>query len=271
VKKVSELYGKHEGEDIYVVGTGASLRVFPVDFLKDKITIGLNMAWKMAPTTYGITIHPDLNIPEFMPGEKPHPEITWVTGEDKCRSLLKNNPSHLQYALEKFYFFRYRFKENTQGPNQPSDSGRVLDFVEKPTDDWLYIWSSASQAGMNLAANLGAKNIILIGCDNAPLGENHHAHNQHTRWKGAAPNERYMQYYQGVSEVRTVLRKRGINVINMNPFVKIDGYEMDFAHLCDELGVPKVMHGGDISPKEKSQPIAQKAKKILKRVRSALR
>ena len=66
MRSIEELYGRHPGSDIYVVGTGASLRVFPLAFLENKITIGLNMAWKVAPVQYSITIRPELNIPEFM-------------------------------------------------------------------------------------------------------------------------------------------------------------------------------------------------------------
>ena len=42
----------------------------------------------------------------------------------------------------------------------------------------LYQWSSISQTAVNLAANMGAKNVILVGCDNCALLDNHHAHAQ---------------------------------------------------------------------------------------------
>ncbi|MCB0418730.1 MAG: hypothetical protein KDD39_13855, partial [Bdellovibrionales bacterium] len=139
MKRVSELYGKHQGDAIYVVGSGASLRVFPVDFLRDKITIGLNMAWKWAPVQYGITIHPELNIPEFL-GVRPDSPITWITGHEKCKGGL--TAEQLKFAEENFYFFNYHGKLNTQPANEPSDSGRVLEWVEKPAGDNLYVWSS---------------------------------------------------------------------------------------------------------------------------------
>ena len=69
MKKIQEIYGRHPGSDIYIVGTGTSLRVFPLAVLKDKITIGLNQSWKVVDTTYAITMMPKLNIPEFIEGE----------------------------------------------------------------------------------------------------------------------------------------------------------------------------------------------------------
>lgn len=253
MKRVSELYQKHAGEDIYVVGTGASLRVFPHSFLADKITIGLNMAWKWVPVKYGITIHPDLNIPELL-GEQPPstpPSTTWITGHEKCRGLL--SPKKLDYAETHFHFFRYDGKKNSQPEWEPSDAGRVLSWVERPTEDFLYIWSSVSQAGVNLAANMGAKNIFLVGCDNGPLGVNHHAGPQHTRWKGVSPEYRYSQYREGLSEIRETLRHRGIPVLSLTPFLGLHSAEAEFTQMCREQGVEAALPGRDISPPARSR------------------
>lgn len=244
MKKIQELYGRHPGSDIYIVGTGTSLRVFPLDFLKDKITIGLNQSWKVVDTTYAITMMPKLNIPEFISGEPRHAGITWITKPSKVKSQC--GPEEIALAEENFYGFENDGKASITGLDEPSETGRVLDWVLKPHPEKLYLWTSISQSAMNLAANLGAKNIILIGCDNGALAGNHHAHDQHTMWKGESPEVRYMHYYEGVAEVRSALRSRGVNVINMNPFVKIDAPEMDFKRLCDEVGVDKYINNKDI-------------------------
>jgi hypothetical protein len=265
VKCVSQLYNRHPGADIYVVGTGASLRTFPLSLLENKITIGLNMAWKTVPTQYSITIHPDLSIPEFL-GEQPHPEITWITKYNKTKSLV--TPEQLQYAEEHFYFFEMDGKPNTQPPDKPTDSGRILDWVRQPTDNKLYLWTSIAQAGVNLAANLGAKNIILIGCDNCALLGNNHAHKQHTRWRGAAPDTRYREYYEGLAEMRPVLRERGVNLVSMTPFLSLEAPEQDFERICDEINVPKfVGSSADISPKlELRKYYLNRFKQIAKRM-----
>ncbi|MEL6468905.1 MAG: hypothetical protein AAFQ74_04205 [Cyanobacteria bacterium J06623_4] len=248
MKCVSELYNRYPDSDIYVIGTGPSLRVFPLSLLADKITIGLNMAWKTLPVKYSITIHPNLAIPEFLEGESAHPDITWITKHQKTASLV--SPQQLEYAEQHFYFFDSFGKKNLQPPGEPSDSGRILDWVRQPQGNRLYMWSSISQAGVNLAANMGAKNIILIGCDNCALGQNHHAHKQHAQWVGADPNHRYRQYYEGLSEIRTVLRERGISLVSMNPFLTLAEPNSDFIHLCQELDKPELIAlGADISRK----------------------
>jgi hypothetical protein len=55
-----------------------------------------------------------------------------------------------------------------------------------------------------------------------------------------------MQYYEGVAEVRAALRSRGINVLSMNPFVKLDAPDIDFERLCRETGRAKYVENQDI-------------------------
>ncbi|MBW4524924.1 MAG: hypothetical protein KME18_06965 [Phormidium tanganyikae FI6-MK23] len=248
MKCVSELYDRHPDSDIYVIGTGASLRVFPLSLLENKITIGLNQAWKTVPVQYSITIHPELSVPEFLPDQPPHPEISWITKYEKTKSLV--TPEQLRYAEEHFYFFEMAGRVNTQPPNKPSDTGRVLDWVRQPTDDKLYLWTSIAQAGVNLAANLGAKNIFLIGCDNCALLGNNHAHQQHTRWRDASADSRYREYYEGLAEMRPVLRERGVNLVSLTPFMSLEAPNQDFERLCQELDQPtRIESAPDISPK----------------------
>ena len=242
---VSSLYGRHAGELIFVVGTGASMRVFPRELLEGRTVVGCNMAWKVAPVTYGVTIHPSLNIPELLPGEEPRPEILWVTKQRKARKLLGEE----QFARmsDRFYYFEAEGRPNAAAPNEPNDAGRILDWVREPHGDHLYQWSSISQTACNLAANLGASAIVLVGCDNAPLLSNHHAHGQHTRWKGADPGHRYRQYYEGLAEVRGALRERGIPVVTLTPFLGLHPAEEDFTRLCRELGRPLRLEGESLA------------------------
>jgi hypothetical protein len=238
MKSVTELYGRYPDSDIYVVGTGTSLRVFPLDFLEDKITIGLNQAWKITPVKYGITIVPEWNIPEFMEGEQPRPDITWVTRANKIRALSAS-AERLVFAEENYYSFDSKGKKAVYIPNEPLESGRMLEWVRTPTPDKLYLWSSISQSAVNLAANMGAKNIILIGCDNCAIDDNQHAIQQHSCWQGIDQNRRYMEYYEGLAEVRATLRERNINLLNLSALLKLDDPKLDFYRLCDELGKQK--------------------------------
>lgn len=253
MKFVSELYNIHPGEDIYIIGTGPSLRVFPLSFLEGKITIGLNNAYKLVPVRYSITVHPDLYVPEFLEGEAPHPEMSWIAKYPKIKDLLSFE--QFRYAAERFYFFESDGQPNTQPPQQPSNSGRILDWVRAPVDNKLYLWSSISQTAANLAANMGARNVVLVGCDLGALSGDHHAHEKPTRWKGARPAERYRQYYEGLAEVRAALRERGVNLVSLSPLLGFLNAEEDFRRLCAELGKPETLppvndRSPGVSPRE---------------------
>lgn len=237
MKPVSDLYGSHTNEDIYVVGTGTSMRVFPRDFFAGKVTIGINLAWRVAPLTYCVSIGPHSHVPEFLEGEASHPEITWITRRKKAQLVL--TPEQLEHAEAHFYNYETDGKPNSAPVEQPNNSGRMLDWVRQPVGIKLYQWSSMSQTAVNLAANLGAKNVILVGCDNCALLDNFHAEAQHTKWMGVEPDVRFEQYYEGLVEVRAAVRERGVNVVSLTPFLKLDAAERDFSLLCEELERPQ--------------------------------
>jgi len=264
MRRVDELYGRHRGADVYVVGTGASMRVFPRDFLAGKVTIGLNQAWKLVPTTYAITMRPELNVPEFLAGETPRPDLVWITKHDK---LTDDAQRRLVAEQEqRFFFFRNEDRRRPAPPPppaaadggvEPSQAGRVLDWVDAPTDDFLYLWTSISQSAVLLAANMGARNVILVGCDNCALEGNHHAHQQHTFWKGADPDRRYHQYWEGLAEMRPRLRARGVTLMTLTPFLGLGQVGEDFQRLCAELDRPALLAARDIS-EEQSAAAAQR-------------
>ncbi len=261
MKLVTELYNTHLGQDIYILGTGTSARVFPLGFLDNKITIGLNLAWQIRPVTYCITMRPDLNIPEIINWPQKI-NTTWITKREKLQ--VEQKP----YGDENFYYFETKGQKNTAADGEPSNQGRMPQWVEKPSGEFLYLWSSISQSAINLAANMGAKNIFLVGCDNSAIGGNHHAQKQHTFWKGASPEHRYHQYYEGLVEVRRALRKRDINLISMTPFVGLSFLDEDLQELCSEMQVPKYIHNEDISWKMKDTFVLNKLRKLYRNLKS---
>ena len=277
MRPVSELYGRHRDADIYVVGSGTSMRVLPPSFLEGKITIGLNMAWKNVPVRYGLTIGPHVNVPEFIEGEDPHPEIIWITKREKAKHVL--SAEQFKYADENFYGFTVRARsEDPAGAGDlgVNDGARVIEYVREPSGEMLYQWSSISQTAANLAANMGARNVILVGCDNCSLAGNHHAAPQHTKWLGKEPDERYLQYYEGLAEVRVALRERGVNLVSLSPFLKLDDPGMDFERLCAELEAPRLVPPTvDISSRDRPRqtprpaaPATSPARSVLRRARA---
>jgi len=46
--------------------------------------------------------------------------------------------------------------------------------------------------------------------------------------------------------VRNVLRRRAVNVLSMNPFVKLDAPGLDFERICQETGQASFIENKDI-------------------------
>jgi len=239
---IKKLFDLHKNQDIYIVGTGSSMRVFPQDILKNKIIIGLNQAVSMVKCNYVISIHPDLIINNS--AIKNNPDVKWILPKSKTEELLDKD-LYNQIHKNVFYFKR-NSKRDTSKLNDPSNSDRNLDFLRK-NSEFLYVWSSISQTAMNFAKNLGAKNIFLIGCDNTDINGNHHSNKTHVRWNGTTPEYRYNQYYEGCSEVRNELINIGVNVYTITPFLGLSNTQKDFKNLCNINGYETVIPNEDIS------------------------
>lgn len=228
MRSISELDNTRDGSDIYIAGTGPSLRVFPTEYLDDKYVIGLNKAWSCVKTDLNITIHPDLNLPDDFTSNPS--EMNWVIPREKSQNLLNNRT--FKVLSEYAYEFRYDIQPDTSEEHDPSNVGRVKEILLSKNDSYLYLWSSIAQSAMHLAARMGAKNIFLIGCDNNHIRLNDHAKPQHTRWKGVDPSYRYGQYSEGMSEVRNELYKIGVNTFNLSSLLGVGHAELEFERLC---------------------------------------
>ena len=49
LKNIEEIRDKHKGETIFIIGSGPSLETYPEDFLNDKISMTLHLAYLKFP------------------------------------------------------------------------------------------------------------------------------------------------------------------------------------------------------------------------------
>ena len=221
------LMDKHKGETIYIVGTGPSMQFFPVPFLKDKITIGLNDAWQYLTLDYCLTIHPETMPKDYLK----YSQTKWVT---KRKDWLQS-PTYDQ--VEKTYWFKNTNKEKVTD----------LSNVTNQDDMSLYVGHGIQTGALCLAAWMGARTAILVGCDMNALGGDHHAHDTHTQFYGLSEADVYDEYYQNTARVRSLLREHNnMNVLSLNPFLGLGNHEVDSRRLKAELDLPSLP-----PPKEK--------------------
>lgn len=212
----------HENETIYIVGTGPSTRVFPFSFLEDKITIGLNYAWQLFEPTYSITIHPE-TIPF---NRKKWKSTKWI-----CKIKLDNKAWKIHKRQKNIQHF-YNFNSNDHN---------VLNFsyIEKGCDK-LYVGRGIQTGAVVLAAKMGAKNIILIGCDFCPLDQEHHGSDQHIRLTQYPLCDIYKEYYYYTVKVREEVKKiYDAEVLNLSPFIGSNYAEIDYQRLKQINNLPE--------------------------------
>lgn len=225
------------GNDVYVVGSGPSMALFPVDFLRGKATIALNQAWKYwidtghAPTL-GITVHPELVVQY----EEEVKRLAKTRNGDLhgMSWAVKKKPPLSHLGLDDLRYFVF----NT-GP----DWGTMTD----APDDTLFIGRGVQQTAMDLAARLGARSVVLVGVDMTDLNGNHHGHEQHVQFHGLPPRDVYAEYRAWTRKARSILgRKYGLPVLSLTPFAGLNAVE-DYEHLRLVRNVPEFPEPRDIS------------------------
>lgn len=140
-----------EGQDAFLIGGGPSLAHFDFALLKGRNVIGCNDAFFLGPEIVSICCFGDVS--------------WWQKQKQKLAKfpnrLVTNAPSVLPYNLPNLLKTR-----------------RVYNGLHKgSTLGWNY---STGALAINLAINLGAKRIFLLGYDLANIGKDHHWH-QHNQ------------------------------------------------------------------------------------------
>ncbi len=232
---------------VYVVGTGPSLRCMDLKFLAGKCTIGLNQAWKHFTPNYSITVHPELVLDyqkeknaEVTPRPPRFAERTqWVVKKKPpMEGLRLDDPDH--------YVFGTSYD---------------IDAVRKRPLDTLYLGEGVQTCAMDLAARMGARFVVLVGCDGGSLGGDFHGHDQHVRWLGMKPADQYKLYRDTTAAVRAELRTLGVSVYSLSPFIGVHSAEEDYARLKAELKLPPLPRPVDTSPYTRDPKTVRTGKK----------
>ncbi len=210
--RITDLNNAHQKQDIYIVGTGPSSRVFPLRYLKDKITIGLNQAWKLGQWRYMITVHGELYLDWKKKGGAP---TKW------CVSSTKP-PLTAYWRDEDYYVFL---------------SKNQLEWLyNKERPDALLVLHGIHNTAIHLARQMGARNIFLIGCDFGVYGGDHHAHEQHVKYHGRKHVEVFADMLETSRVVRAWVRKKGGNLFNLSTCLGPDPCA-DYEAQREELGL----------------------------------
>lgn len=205
-RSVCELNDRHRCEDIYVIGSAASMDYIAPEFFEGRTTIGVNHVYRRFRTTY--TVAKDFKSEQIDEASRAG-SIPVVS-----RGIYGNNLVPQQFECsEVFYTFGHKFNR----------SGESIDWSVLGTDELIVSWSTITSA-LHLAAYMGAKAIFLAGHDGGQLdGEfNYRGYRQ----PGPFDADRYGEWVQGMMpqtlQVRDKLREfYGVPTVLLSPFLNL--------------------------------------------------
>lgn len=156
--RVSELYPSNplRGQDVYLVGLGPSMTVFPTEFLEDKICVLLNDAHKIFPSLGPVSF---ANHKVFLDAPSDRTLVQVVKGRLKSDPFPERDDNHVPWDDRSTYVFSYRM-----APHDPVDcyNERLL-FAEGEQDH--YWRGPIAVFAAQFAVLCGARSVTAVGCD----------------------------------------------------------------------------------------------------------
>ncbi|WP_198289164.1 hypothetical protein [Methyloversatilis thermotolerans] len=234
--RLRDLRDVYSGQEIYIVGSGPTTNVFPMDFLADKICMSLNDSFKIHPDVAPIALmHHQTYCREGNTIEAPlHPNFSGIkypvvkgTGKDRTEAVDWDNPY--------FYFFDWNH-----------DIEKIYE-MSKNTDQLYYTPEGCSlHAAMQLAWIMGARTIYTIGCDSTTLGGRHYAQYDKNNFRDDEVLKRgqtrnYDSYVKGTLIVQDFLRRKGVRVLNLSPIVGYHLVDYQYEVLKGEVKVEEII------------------------------
>jgi ADP-heptose:LPS heptosyltransferase len=207
MKSIKELKNIHKGEDIYVIASGPSLNHIQPSFFNNKITIGVNQAYRKLDCTYLV--------------RKEKSKLKYSIENTKSKVIcsefshggkhVKNTEGMEQLDFYYFKHFQNRFKN--------------IEF-KKLTNDMIVVSYSTITSAMHVAAYMGASNLILVGHDCGLINDKHvfdgyYESISETPWKDWNDYKKWLSEIedQTINVKAFIKSKYKCEVYSLNPFV----------------------------------------------------
>ena len=219
-KTIQELKDIHKGEDIWVIGAGSSMNFVDSSFFENKISISVNQMYEKFPCEY--VVGRDLQVTE-----------RW----DDTIKDLRNHPT-----------IKFLYSTLHQGYGTPNDvplsdnfysfeSGVNHDIrgLECIGTDRMVAVRTTLNTCMNLAAHMGAKNIMICGKDEGKIDGRLYVDGYvKSNWTDSENWNGIEHWLYLTSKNTRMIRDRikevyGCNIHSLNPFInfKLEGHKYE--------------------------------------------
>ena len=218
MKELKELKNIHKGKDIWCIAAGSSMDFINPSFFEGKIVIGQNQVYKKYPCNYIV-----------MKDLMEHPRFTRSIEEIKSLNIPliypKHHAGHYHAQLnETDYKNSYIFDHNDNRAGVES----ALKVIG--TDEMAVIKSTITSI-MNIAAYMGAKNIIICGVDCGKINDNLYYEGYTEKdWSSGENWGSIEGWIEGTSDCNlavrdTIKQKYKCNIHSLNPFMN---FKLDY-------------------------------------------
>lgn len=199
---LDDLRNAHEGETIWVLGSGPTLGFIDPVFFEDKIVVATNFSAQVAgiKNPYVFSHY--------------HGDVKELAKDSRVVVTLKKNTqpnTPWRGALPDNVVL---IEQDSYSPPGPSwDPFRR----NPPRSDSLAYGSSSFHGAMHLGAWLGAKSLILVGADCGTLDGEH-------RIEGYPDGDKHWRLYNRHHKLMKdwLIKKYGIRVYSLNPFINLN-------------------------------------------------
>ena len=246
-KPIAELKDQFKGQDIFVIGSGASLDCYPRNFFEGRIMIGSNLMWGYLDLAYCVFTHKPIFASSL-------DYTKCVVAEfDPAEQSMTPNEIESEHMYWTFKNGIYRgFEKN-------------LEMVGD--GEHLCMGNTVITLGIELAAFLGAHTIFLVGVDCAVIenalairGYYEHQAPLYEQVKGQEEASRiywgdmFLRNIKEISMLREkIMARYGCPVVSLSPFVGLKQENkliIDNMNMRDFLGLREMQPA--IAPKEKA-------------------
>jgi len=223
MRNTAELKDKFKGQDIWVVGSGASAVWIEPDFFKNKIAIGINRIYYRFELTYLMSKHTDY--------------IKAAIEAKQTVIMSKYKDGDIENGLNgsgAAYVFGHKGVRHGDIEN---NFDKNLEAVGQ--DDDIFVSYSTITSGIHLAAYMGAKNIIMVGHDcgyldgcgyvdrGAMAAETYPENLLKFHGSKKACDDYYKKWFRDVEKQTIALKKKikqvyGCDIYSLNPFINLN-------------------------------------------------
>lgn len=210
MKSIKELKDIFAGQDVYLLGSGASLNYIDPSFFDGKNVVCTNNVAQVYLPTAQVTVTKYHKVAEEIAEKFPEMKVV-------CSSGNQGGPG--AGKLPEGYENLYEFMHNSNRDGGTDIRGVVTEIIKD--DGWLLVsWSTITSA-MHFCAYTGAKNIIIVGLDSGSLDDKQWVDKYYTEEEQTDKRKELNLNFerQSVATKEVLKDLYGCNIHSLNPFI----------------------------------------------------